>query len=134
MTANQIAINRTTFLELKNIIMNVRNNVQLIGNLGKDVEIKKFDSGKIKAKISLATSDFYKNDKGEKVQETEWHNIVAWGKVAENMNTILSKGSEVLIKGKIQSRSYKDKEDNAKYITEIVASDFLCFDKKAAPF
>lgn len=112
----------------------VRNSVLLIGHLGKDVEVKEFDSGSSKASFSLATNDFYKNSKGEKVQETQWHNIVAWGKLGENMGKFLSKGSEVLVKGKLVSRNYNDKEGNTKYITEVVANDFLMFDRKAEPF
>jgi len=112
----------------------VRNSVQLIGHLGKDVEVIKFESGKSKSTFSLATNDYYKNNKGEKETQTEWHNIVAFGKTAENMNSMLAKGSEVLINGKLTSRSYKTKEGQEKWITEIVASDFMVFGKKPAPF
>jgi single-strand DNA-binding protein len=112
----------------------VKNVVQLVGHLGKDVDFKQFDSGSSKASFTLATNDFYKNNKGEKVQETQWHNVVAWGNVGENMKAILSKGSEVLVKGKLASRSYEDKEGNTRYVTEVVANEFVCFDKKDAPF
>ena len=112
----------------------VRNAVQLIGHLGKDVELLKFDSGKSKSTFSLATNEYYKNNKGEKETETQWHNIVAWGKVAENMDSMLAKGSEVLINGKIVTRNFKDKEGIDRRITEIVAHEFLVFGKKAAPF
>lgn len=112
----------------------VKNSVQLIGHLGKDVDLMTFDSGKKKSTFSLATNEYYKNSKGEKETQTQWHNIVAWGKVAENMNDILAKGSEVLINGKIATRSFQDKEGNEKLITEIIANDFLVFGKKAAPF
>ena len=122
-------------MDTKILIMNtLRNSVQLIGNLGKDVEFYNFDSGSTKATFSLATNEYYKNSKGEKVQDTQWHNVVAWGKLAENIKAILNKGSEVLVKGKLVSRSYDDKEGNKKYITEIVANEFLSFDKKDAPF
>ena len=84
----------------------LRNSVQLVGNLGRDVEFKNFDSGSSRASFTLATNDFYKNNKGEKMQDTQWHNVVAWGRVAENMNSLLAKGSEVMIKGKLTSRSY----------------------------
>ncbi len=112
----------------------LRNSVQLVGNLGKEVDFKTLDSGTSVASFTIATNEFYKNSSDEKVQETQWHNIVAWGKTAELMNTILSKGSEVMIRGKLTSRSYDDKEGIKKFITEVRASEFLCFDKKETPF
>jgi len=87
---------------------NLRNKVQLIGNLGNDPEIKIFDSGKKKVKLSLATSDNYRNASGEKVEQTQWHNIIGWGKTAEIAEKYLKKGSEVAIDGKLQYRSYDD--------------------------
>lgn len=113
---------------------NLRNSVQLIGNLGRDVDLTNFDSGSMKASFTLATNDFYKNNKGEKMQDTQWHNIVAWGKLAENMKAFLNKGSEVVVKGKLVSRSYDDKEGNKKYVTEIVANEFFSLGKKELPF
>jgi len=119
----------------KFIIMNsIRNQVQLLGNLGKDVEISKFDSGSVKASFTLATNEYYKDNKGEKVESTQWHNVVAWGKSAELMKSILSKGSKVLVKGKLVSRSYDTKEGEKKYITEVVANEFECMDTKEMPF
>ena len=113
----------------------LRNSVQLIGNLGKDIELKSFDNGTKLAKFSLATNEFYKNSKGEKVQETQWHNIVAWGKTAEFMDKSLSKGSEVAIKGKLTHRSYDDKNGVTKYISEIVAQEFMKITREeATPF
>lgn len=112
----------------------LRNSVQLIGNLGKDVEIKSFENGKKLAKFSLATNEFYKNNKGEKVQETQWHNIVAWGKTAEFMEKSLSKGSEVAIKGKLTHRSYDDKDGGTRYISEIVAQEFMKITREEVPF
>jgi len=112
----------------------LRNTVQLIGNLGQEVKYFNFDSGSAKASFTLATNDYYKNSKGEKVQDTQWHNVVAWGNLAENMKTILDKGSEVMVKGKLTSRSYDDKEGNKRYVTEIVASEFVSFTKKEMPF
>lgn len=108
----------------------LRNEVQLIGNLGKDVEFRELASGAQLAKFSLATNEVYKNTKGEKVKETTWHNIIAWGKVAELMNTLLEKGSEVAIKGKLVNANYEDKNGNMVYRTEIKASDFLKMSKK----
>lgn len=116
-------------------IMNtLRNSVQLIGNLGKDIEIKAFDNGSKLAKFSLATNEYYKNNKGEKVQETQWHNIVAWGKTAELMEKVLNKGSEVAIRGKLTHRSYDDKQGTTRYISEIVAQEFVKITKEEVPF
>ena len=112
----------------------LRNSVQLVDNLGRDVEFKNFDSGSSRASSTLATKDFYKNNKGEKMQDTQWHNVVAWGRVAENMNSLLAKGSEVMIKGKLTSRSYDNKEGEKKYITEIVVNEFMTLQKKELPF
>ena len=108
----------------------LRNKVQLIGNLGANPEVKKLDGGKTVAKFSMATNETYKNQKGEKVEDTQWHNIVAWGKTAELMETLLAKGKEVMIEGKLTSRSYEDKEGNKRYITEVVAQEFLLLGAK----
>lgn len=107
----------------------MKNKVQLIGNLGGDPEIKNFDGRKM-ARISIATNEYYTNAKGEKVTETNWHNVVAWGKTAEIAEKILSKGSEVAIEGKLVNRSYTDKDGHKKYITEVVANEFLLLTKK----
>jgi len=112
----------------------LRNSVQLVGHLGQEVKIYNFDSGSSKATFTVATNDYYKNSKGEKVQDTQWHNVIAWGKLADNMKNLLDKGSEVLVKGKLTSRSYDDKEGVKRYVTEIVANEFICFDKKEMPF
>jgi single-strand DNA-binding protein len=103
----------------------LRNKVTLIGNLGADPELKEFESGKKLARFSIATNETYTNKSGEKVQETQWHNIVAWGKVAEIMEKYLSKGNEVAIEGKLVNRSYKDTEGANKYTTEVHVNDFL---------
>jgi len=103
----------------------LKNSVQLIGNLGKDVELKTFDNGSKLAKLNIATNEYYKNNKGEKVEETQWHNAVAWGNLAENMSKILDKGNEVAIKGKLTHRSYEDKEGITRYVSEILISEFL---------
>lgn len=102
----------------------LKNNVQLIGHLGKDVALTVFDNGNKKASLSLATNDYYTDKNGEKVKQTEWHNLVAWGKTAELMASNLSKGNEVAIHGKISSRTYEDKEGTTRYITEILVNDF----------
>lgn len=113
---------------------NVRNSIQLIGHLGKDVELTEFDSGKKKVSFTMATNDFYKNTEGEKVQETQWHNVIAWGKLAELMDKYLAKGSEVLLKGKLVHRSYQDKTGNTRNISEVIADEMVLLDKKAEPF
>ncbi len=103
----------------------IKNSVQLIGNIGKDVTLSTFENGNKKATLILATNDFYTNNKGEKVKQTEWHNLVAWGKTAELMSESISKGNEIAIQGKLTSRSYTDKEGNTKYITEVVVNEFF---------
>ena len=107
----------------------LRNRVQLIGNLGMDPEIKSFDNDRKLAKFSVATSQSYLNNKGERVKDTQWHNIVAWGKLAEITEKFLKKGTEVALEGKLVHRQY-EKEGETKYITEIVLSDFHKISKK----
>ncbi len=110
--------------------MNFRNKVQLIGKLGNVPEVKNFDGDRKLAKMSLATNEFYVNKKGEKITETYWHNIIAWGKTAETAEKLLQKGTEVMIEGKLISRSYTDKDGNKKYITEIEAGELLVIAQK----
>ena len=109
----------------------LKNSVRLVGNLGMDPEVKVFDNNKRLAKLSLATNESYKNDKGEKITETQWHNIVIWGAQAKFAEDILKKGDEVAIDGKLASRSYIYKDGNKKYVTEIVVSEFLKIGSKA---
>lgn len=116
-------------LNLK-IMNTLRNKVQLIGNLGMNPEVKEIKNGRKMAKFSMATNETYKNSSGEKVTETQWHNIVIWGKAADVAERFLQKGSEVAVEGKLISRSYSDKEGNKRYITEIEARDILLLGKK----
>lgn len=109
----------------------LKNSVRLVGNLGMDPEVKVFSDNKRLAKLSLATNESYKNDKGEKVTETQWHNIIIWGAQAKFAEDILKKGDEVAVDGKLSSRSYVDKDGNKKYVTEIVVSEFLKLGGKA---
>ncbi len=109
----------------------LRNSVRLIGNLGAAPEVKNLDKGNKVAKLALATNETYTNQKGEKVTETYWHNLVAWGKTAEIAEKYLNKGSEVAIEGKLTNHSYTDKEGIKRYTTEIVVNEFLMLDKKA---
>jgi single-strand DNA-binding protein len=109
---------------------NLRNRVQLIGNLGMNPEIKTLESGKKLAKFSIATNETYKNAKGEKVKDTEWHNVIAWNKTAELAEMFLEKGKEVAIEGKLTTRSWEDEKGNKKYITEIVCSEIIFLGNK----
>ena len=101
-----------------------------MGHLGKDIEFTTFENGKSLAKCSLATNEYYINALGEKVEDTQWHNIVAWGKLAEVMTKVLVKGNEVTVKGKLVHRSYNDNQGIKRYITEVVVSEFLKVTKK----
>jgi len=109
---------------------NLRNKVQLIGNLGNAPEVKKLDSGKKLARISVATSESYKNAKGEKVTETQWHNVIAWDKAAEIVEKYFTKGLEVMVEGKLINRSYTDKDGIKRYITEVQATELMILTKK----
>ena len=109
---------------------NVKNKVQLIGNLGNAPEIKILDGGKKLARISLATNETYKNAKGEKITETQWHNVIAWDKTAEIMEKYFTKGLEVLIEGKLVNHNYTDKEGNKRYATKVQANELLILTKK----
>lgn len=100
------------------------NKAILIGNLGKDPELKYTTSGKAVATFSLATSERWSGADGQKNESTTWHNIVAWGKQAEVMKEYLSKGKQVYIEGRIANRSYDDKDGNKKYISEVVVTNF----------
>lgn len=109
----------------------LRNKVQLIGNLGKTPEVITLDSGKKLAKFTIATNESYKNAKGEKVEDTQWHNVIAWNKTAEMVEKYLAKGKEIAVEGKLTSRSYEDKEGVKKYITEIVCNEILFLGSKS---
>jgi single-strand DNA-binding protein len=108
----------------------LKNKVQLIGNLGNAPEIKNTESGKKLARFSIATNENYRNANGEKVTETTWHNLVAWGKVADLAETFLQKGTEVVIEGKLINRSYTDKDGIKKYISEVQVNELLLLNSK----
>ena len=108
----------------------LRNSVQLIGNLGADPEVKKFDNGKMLARIKVATNESYQNAKGEKVKETQWHNVIMWGKTAEIAEKYLTKGQEIALEGKLTTNTWEDKEGVKRYSTEIVANEVLMLGKK----
>ena len=103
----------------------LRNKVQLIGNLGNDPEIITLDGGKKLAKLNIATNETYKNQKGERVTDTQWHNVVCFGKTAEIVETYVTKGKEVAVEGKLTTRSWEDKEGNKRYTTEIVCNELV---------
>ena len=110
---------------------NLVNRVQLIGHLGKDVEAVDLGAGKRLAKTTIATNSAYLNKQGEKVQNTEWHNLLAWGKTAELMTALGTKGAKMAIVGKLSSRSYDDKNGIKKYVTEIIVDEFMVMNQKA---
>jgi len=91
--------------------------------------VKIFDGGKKVANITIATNDYYINDKGDKVEQTEWHRVSAWGKVADIIEKYVTKGKEICIEGKLTHRSYDDKDGTKRYVTEVVANDILLLGK-----
>lgn len=105
------------------------NKVILVGRLGKDPEVRHLENNSVVANFSLATSEVYRDKQGNKVEQTEWHNIVVWRRLAEIAEKFLRKGSMIYIEGKIRSRSWDDKEGNKRYTTEIVADNFQMLDK-----
>ncbi|HEX9981457.1 MAG TPA: single-stranded DNA-binding protein [Flavobacterium sp.] len=107
----------------------LRNRVQLIGNTGNDPEIINLESGRKLAKLTIATNESYKNDKGEKITDTQWHNIVAWGKTAEIIEKYVTKGKEIAVEGKLTHRSYEDKTGEKRYFTEVVANELMLLGK-----
>ncbi|WP_421805732.1 single-stranded DNA-binding protein [Flagellimonas sp.] len=104
---------------------NLKNKVQLIGNVGQDPETISLEEGKKLVKFNMATNETYKNAQGEKVTDTQWHNIIAWGKTAEFVEKYLTKGKAIILEGKLQSRSYETEEGEKRYVTEVVARDIL---------
>jgi single-strand DNA-binding protein len=116
--------NRKNINNLKQKTMNaLRNKVQLIGNLGMNPEIKTLDGGRKLAKMTIATNETYKNAQGERITETQWHNLVAWGKTAEIIEKYLKKGSEIAIEGKLTNNAYTDKEGVKRYFSEILVNE-----------
>ncbi|QTE40172.1 single-stranded DNA-binding protein [Mucilaginibacter sp. P25] len=103
----------------------LRNSVRLVGNLGMDPEVKVFDSNKKMVRLSIATNESYKNDKGEKITDTQWHNLIFWGTQAKLAEDLLKKGDELAIEGKLTNRNYTDKDGIKRYVSEIVVNEFL---------
>ena len=106
------------------------NKVILVGNLGKDPEMRILEGGVAKVNFSLATTEYYKDKNGNKVEHTEWHNIVLWRYLAENAEKLLKKGSQIYLEGKLQTRNWQDKEGHKRQTTEIVGEIFQLLGKK----
>lgn len=102
---------------------NLNNKVQLIGRIGTDIETRTFDSGNMKASFRMATTEIRKDAQGNKQEDTQWHNVIAWGKLAEILEKYTQKGAEIMIEGKLVYRSWETKEGEKKYITEIETKD-----------
>jgi len=110
--------------------MSLRNKVTLIGHTGKEVEIFNFENGNKKATVTLATNDFYINAAGERVEETQWHNLVAFGKTVDILEKYVPKGKEIAIEGKLTYRSYDDKDGTKRFLTEIRIEEILLLGSK----
>ncbi len=108
----------------------LKNKVQLIGNLGFDPEVREIAKGRKVARLSVATNDSYRNAAGERVTDTQWHTVVAWGNTAEAVERLLRKGSPVALEGRLVHRSYETKEGVKRYITEVVMNDFQLLGSK----
>ena len=105
----------------------LRNHVQLIGNIGDAPKVTDFENGKKVARFPLATNEHYRNDKGEKVESTDWHNVVAWGKTAGIIEKYAAKGRQLGIVGKLKTRKFTAKDGNERYVTEVVAHEVQLF-------
>ncbi|MBC7693897.1 MAG: single-stranded DNA-binding protein [Burkholderiales bacterium] len=106
------------------------NKVILVGNLGKDPELKYLEGNIARANFSIATSEFHKDKSGNKIEQTEWHNIVVWRSMAESAEKLLKKGTQVYLEGKLQTRQWIDKDGNKRNITEVVGESFLVLQRK----
>ncbi|MCW3075996.1 MAG: single-stranded DNA-binding protein [Bacteroidetes bacterium] len=109
------------------------NKVILVGNLGKDPELKYFEGNIAKVNFSLATSETYKDKNGTKTEHTEWHHIVLWRTPAENASKLLKKGMQIYLEGKLQTRQWTDKDGHKKNITEIIAENFTLLQSRETP-
>jgi|SRR5690625_136029 len=104
---------------------NLRNSVQLIGHVGNDPEVQNLESGSKLVKLRLATNESYRNKEGERVTQTEWHNVVAWNKTAEIIENYVTKGKEIGVNGRLTTRTWEDKDGNKRYFTEVVCNEVL---------
>ncbi len=107
----------------------LRNKVQLIGYVGNEPEIKTLENGRKLAHLTIATNEKYTNEKGEKVEQTEWHRVTACGKTAEIIEKYVVKGKEVAVEGKLTHRSYDDKNGEKRYVTEVVLNEIALLSK-----
>lgn len=110
--------------------MNGINKVILVGNVGNDPEVKRLDSGTPVAKIRVATTEYYRNRNGERMETTEWHSVTLWRALAEIAEKYVHKGSKVYIEGKLRSREFEDREGHRRRVTEIEADNLIIFDKR----
>lgn len=122
--------NLVTYYKTKINMNALSNSVRLLGNLGKEPVVKTFSNGGKVASFSLATKSFSKDKEGNRVEETDWHNLVVWGKQAEIAEKYLSKGSQIAVEGMLKNRKYTDSDGNDKYITEVVVNEFQMIGKK----
>lgn len=124
---SSIVVKWRSFIHQQNTynMNSMTNHVQLLGNLGQDVELITFDSGKQVAKISLATTDYYKSKQGELVKNTQWHRLTAWGKTAQLMQEQLHKGTKVMISGSLEYGQYKDQNNVTRNTTTIRVHQFV---------
>ena len=115
---------------------NLNNSVKLVGNLGKDVEVKILESGSKVAQTTIATNRSYTNEKGERIQDVQWHTLVAWNKTAELMERLLKKGTKVMVQGSLRNESYKGKDGETRYSTKVRINGFqkLTLKEEAMPF
>lgn len=108
----------------------LRNRVLLIGRLGQDPERVELNEDRVKVNLRIATNEVHRNTEGDKVETTQWHNVLAWGALAEIMAKYLSKGSEIAIEGRLAYRTYEDSEGHTRYVTEVVAGEMLMLDRR----
>ena len=108
---------------------NMRNSVLLMGHLGGDPQISKLQNGGMLARLSLATNEVYRNQKGDKVTKTEWHRCIAWGKTAELMNKLLAKGKQIAVRGKLTYNTYEDKDGIRRTTPQVVVQEFVLMSK-----
>lgn len=131
---SQIALQLKTllshFLNFR-VMNNLRNSVRLLGKLGNNPEITEFDNGKKKARMSMATTEIYRNAQGEKVSDTQWHHLVAWGPAAVLAEKLLQRGSDLAVEGRLVHRNFEDKEGKTRYVTEVVVHSFMMIGRKA---
>ena len=110
----------------------LRNKVQLLGRLGKDPEMISFEDGKTKCNFPIATNEIFRNSEGERVERTQWHDVIAWGGLADIVGQYCRKGSEVAVEGRISYRTYEDSEGQTRYVTEVIANELLMLDKRSS--